>query len=69
MKKLILAFIGWFLGVFLLLIPTGLKLIYLAPIALTISVITFCGMLVLASLLKTASDNDKIDETFKEKER
>ena len=69
MKKLLLTFAVWFLGIFLLLIPTGLKLIYIAPIALTISVITFCLMLVLASLLKSASENDKVDETFENKER
>ena len=69
MKKLILTFAVWYSAIFMLLIPTGLKLIYIAPIAITISVITFCGMLVLASLLKIASDNDKVDETFKEKER
>ena len=67
MKKLLSAFAVWFLGIFLLLIPTGLKLIYIAPIALTISVITFCGTLILASLLKAASENDKVDETLENK--
>ena len=69
MKKLILTFAVWFSAIFMLLIPTGLKLIYIAPIALTISVITFCGTLLLASLLKTASENEKVDETFENKER
>lgn len=69
MKKLIITFVVWFAAIFMLLIPTGLKLIYIAPIALTISAITFCGTLVLASLLKSASENDKVDETLENKER
>ena len=62
MKKVIITFAVCIFAFGLLIIPTGLKLVYIFPIALCAGSITAAVLLIIVALCKMASENEKEEQ-------
>lgn len=62
MKKIIITFVVCIFAWGLLMIPGGLKLVYIFPIALCAGSITASVLLITVALCKMASENEKEEQ-------